>query len=495
MKSLLAALLWVFSASFVQAQTATPTLDNGLTGSAQLLFPEALRLELAIPLPSDQVVSTTLTIAAPTGTPLTINFPTNQAYRFAEEYVIATYEYRFPVLPPLQLFSEIRYRWQVQTSTGETLNYTGEVTYEDTRLNWNITRAADDKLIFAVGDGATFNVTSVANDLATLLVRLEAETDFDTTLRFLVYPNDITMGCAQNADEQPINRYLQDNSEVLVPCNATLAEQVFSSSGYEVLQLTNPTQFVVALKQSLVTSAYSRFWDTSDVPGWFTTGITNLYVPTGGDNLGAVRQQLRTGQTFNLSQLQTVPINTNERGIWIAQSNTLTSYLLATYGVPPVLQLAQDVATSPSFAEAYGTAFGSNLNVLLLSWQNWLYTTDADVASSYSIYQPNTPTPTPTFTPSPTRIPPTASDTPTPTEDNSPTPRPTRTRIPPTPTITPLPAESFVVRDTPVPTAISSTQNNGGTFSTLPLTPIVIGVGVLLVIVLLVAFIVAGRRR
>lgn len=474
----------------VTAQATPPTATTlPLETDARLLFPQQLLLSLVIPLPATEVQRTTLTLSIPDAPLQTIRFPADQPYDFAREYVVAAYTYAFPSQPTVPLFSVIRYRWQVETVTGESAVVTGKISYEDTRVPWRTVSDSKDRITFVVAPNSTLNADSLANSLDSLLDQLQANTGKSETLRFLVYPPDLPPSCPQNDEQQPVYQYVWRNVRQETPCNELFAEQVFRDSGYQVVQTSNPAEFSAELQRGLVQRAYASLSPVMGVPAWFTEAVIQLYLPRTTDALSLVQQQLRVGKPFTLAQMMERPEANSVA--WQAQADSMLSYLMATAGVEPVLQLARTLSASTPFAEAYQNVFNAPLSTLLPNWASWVYTEAALRASTYSIYAATTPTPLPTLTPSPTRVIPTLVR-PTTAPPMTATPRPTRTLQPPTATVTPLSAQSFIVRDTatPTPRSVGMAPITLNTSQTLVL---MVG-GVLIVSLLLIAFF-TGRRQ
>lgn len=451
MKKQFLALLLILTVGSTAAQTPVATLAT----TTRLLFPDRLLLEAAVPLPAENIRAMTLNIAVPGRPVLTVRFPEDQPYRFAQEFVIADFAFAFPtedVVPP---FTEIQYRWTATLISGQSLIATGSVIYEDSRVQWQTTRSAD-RAAITHASRPHFNVQTELAETSALLARLEAETGQKLQTQWIVYPPDVPPFCDQVAatsasEPTPRHRYFWAGAQRDEPCDPAFGQRVFEAHGYQLVTDATSSGFV-ALRRALVETAYATLWPPN-TPAWFREGMIGLYVPRRVDDVGIVRQALRSRRPFSLSVMAAGPANPAD-ALWQAQAQTMTRYLLATFGVPPVFELARTLSAYPDFATAYASALNQPMNALLLDWEAWVYTEAAFQANSYSIYAATTPTPTPTFTPSPTRIPPTASSTPTPAPQVTATPRPTRTRTPPTATPSPLPPEPFIIRATPTATPV-----------------------------------------
>jgi len=469
--------------SLSTAQATPPAL--ALT--TRLLFPDRLLLEAALPVPASEVAEMRLSIAVPGRPVLQITYPP-QPFRFAREFVVADYAYSFLLQDPLPPFAEVQYRWTAILVNGEQIVAADSVTYQDSRVQWQTLQGAD-RATFIYGEGTSSNFPSELAETTALLERLEAELGQAPQVKWVFYPPDVPPICDLSAASTPHHRYFWAGEQRDEPCDLAFGQQVFNVHGYQVITNPSPSTWA-ALRRGLVEEAYAALWPA--LPAWLREGLLGLYVPRRVDDVGVVRQVLRTRRPLSLRTMEAPPSNAATETLWYAQAHTMTRYLLAAFGVEPVFSLARSVKDYPDFAAAYAAAFNQNLAALLSDWETWVFTESAYLAASYSIYMGVTPTPTPTFTASPTLARPTAESTLTPTAPATPTPRPTRTRIPPTPTPTPLPPEPFVVRATaaPAPEAAAS--------GLLPVgTPpgVFVGVGISgLALAVLVAYVLTRRR-
>jgi hypothetical protein len=449
--------------SLSSAQSTQPTL--ALT--AHLLFPDRLLLEAALPVPASEVAEMRLSIAVPGQPVLQITYPP-QPFRFAREFVIADYVYNFSFQDPLPPFTEIQYRWTAALANGQQIIAADSVIYQDTRVRWQTLQSSElATFIYSEGAGASF-LSELAETTA-LLERLQAELGRAPRVQWVFYPPNVPPICDLHSTaaqaSAPRHRYFWAGEQRDDPCDLALGQRVFDAYGYRVMANPSPSTWAV-LRRGLVEEAYAALW--SALPAWLREGLLGLYVPRRIDDVGIVRQALRSRRPLSLRMMEALPPAAASEALWFAQAHTMTRYLLAAFGVERVFRLARSVNDYPDFATAYAAVFDRSLAALLPDWETWIFTESAYLAASYSIYMGVTPTPTPTFTASPTPVLPTAESTPTPPLA-TPTPRPTRTRTPPTPTPTPLPPEAFVVRATATPAP-------GGTSAGLLLTGVPIGV-------------------
>jgi hypothetical protein len=471
-----------------QTPTASATPGVALVPTTIPLFPQAVYFELAVPLPAAEVTRTSLTVSFAGSEPVTVVFPQQVAYSFADEFVVAITTLAVPAQPP-PLFSTVRWRWQVSTLAGQELFASGDFIYQDDRVAWHQQTDEVGRLDIVLASSLRLDPDALVADLTLLLDRLQAETGSSPTARLMLYPPDVPIGCDQDDEGQPVVRYVLRGLDETAPCDLALAQRVIQASGYTPLQVSDPETFVRDLRVAFVRDAYRAAWEGGGVPGWFQEGIIQLYVPPERSSLETIRQRLRTGRPFTLSQMAARPAEQSQA--WHEQAYSLVLYLMDVHGVPPVLALARGAGTD--FAAAYERAFGAPLSALLPAWQSWLFTNRAAAAYLYDIYQPATPTPLPTATASRTPRPPTAAPSATPTQEQSPTPRPTRTRIPPTATITPLPAQSFVLRSTPTPVPPGAVVAE---FAGLTVNQwVIIGLGFVAGLVVIAAGLFWGRRR
>jgi hypothetical protein len=471
-----------------QTPVATATPDVALVPTTIPLFPQSVYFELAVPLPAAQVARTTLTVAFAGSPPLTVVFPQQVAYAFADEFVVASTTLAVPPQPP-PLFSTVRWRWQVSTSAGQELFASGDFIYQDDRIAWRQQTDEAGRLDIVLASGLRLDPDALVADLTLLLDRLQAEAGTSPTARLLLYPPDVPIGCDQDADGQPVVRYVLRGLDETASCDLAFAQRVIQASGYTPLQVGDPEAFVHDLRVAFVRDAYRSAWEAGRVPDWFQEGVIQLYVPPERSSLETIRQRLRTGRPFTLAQMSARPEEQTQ--LWQEQAYSLTLYLMDEHGVPPVLALAR--RENADFAAAYESAFGTPLSALIPAWQSWLFTNRAAAAYLYDIYQPITPTPLPTATASRTPPPPTAVPTATPTQEITATPRPTRTRIPPTATITPLPAQSFVLRSTPTAVPPGAAAPDALVFT--PDQWLIVGAGIVVGLLVIIAALFWGRRR
>lgn len=485
-------LLLVLIVGSAAAQTPQVTL----TTATRLLFPDALLLEAAVNAPASQVSGMTLSLRLGEQAPITIQYPP-QPYRFANEFVVADYRLAFPLEPALPLLTEVQYRWVVSLVSGEQLAEVGSIVYDDARVAWINVASADGRVLFRADDASAAAMRTEANLTAALLARLQQETGRTSPpVRWAFYPASVTPFCetlalAGERAASPRHRYFWANAQQDTPCNPALGERVFAAAGFSVSGSAGSSGGFSVLRRELVEQAYRDLW-SDNIPAWFREALIGLYLERRVDDVGIVRQALRGSRPLMLAQLQLAPSNPADAALWQAQANTMMRYLLATFGVPPVFELARRLNEFPDFASAYREILGAQINLLIPAWETWVFTDAAFLAGSYSIYAATTPTPTPTLTASPTRIPPTASSTPTPIPQVTATPRPTRTRTPPTATPTPLPPESFIIRATP--TATPAPTSSG----VLPVEAppgVFVGLGVsALALIALVGYVLLRRR-
>lgn len=447
MKRLLLLLcLWV--AWGVRAQTDVPFAYDTLT---QLVFPHAIIFEASVALPGAEVARAVLTIAPPVGAPLVVDMPRDVPFAFAKEYVVANYRWNIPSSLPLALGDTIAYTWQLVTVRDEVALVESELVYQDERVPaWERVANDDQTLTLTAPQGIDgLDVARLHAALLPIYDRLAAETGARPALRWLLYSEQLPLGCNRDADGVAIVTYRFKADEITERCDEARINRLFAD--YRVEVFNGETAWLDAATDTLVTTFYAPFWNDDAPPAWLRAATIQLYKPYPRyDQPDLLRQMLRVQRPLTLAQMATVPDDPQQRVLWQAQAESLLLYLMDKFGVPAALKTLREAGSVP-FEAAFARLSGADASALLPSWQSWLYSARAAQAYGYSIYQPVTATPTATFTPSPTATASPLPPSPTATDDATATPRPTRTRIPPTATVTPLPPSGFTVRATPLP--------------------------------------------
>lgn len=452
---LMIVLMLVVLVGVVQAQDETPppaeSNDPAMQQSTQILFPQAIRFTFAIDLPADQISSIILTIQR-RGVEQFVREIDPDDSRITEPYTELDFDWDVRSVSELPtLFTEVIYRWQVVTTTNQTYTTGDTVVFTDVRRRWVTDEDPDGHI----------NITMPQGHLAPNLLRraitpayelIQRNTRSQPTFDLLILDSNLTLGCNLDAQGEPVVRLVTDEGTEQIPCDLELAQFIYDSSPYVILTADTVPQFTEQFQPLLVAGFYDPLWGEVAVPEWFRYGLAQFYrTATPSTVLSIAQQASRSDRLYTLEELNEIPSDPDELEVWQAQSYGMVLYTADQIGVDDFFDLANDIASAESFAEAYQDALDIPLEVLPLQWESWLFSRRAESAYLYNPYMVNTPTPTPTATDTLT---PTVTPTWTFTPDFSPTPTATRTPIPPTPTITPLPARSFEISQptaTPVP--------------------------------------------
>jgi len=443
---LLAALVGV-----IHAQDDAPppeSNDPAIQQSTQVLFPNGIRFTFAIDLPAEQISSITLTIQREEAEQFVADVNPADA-RLTQPFTELDFDWNVRDVPQIPtLFSEVLYRWEIVSTTNQRFASSDTVIFTDNRRRWLVDEDPDGRM----------NITIPQNHLPPDSLRRAVERTYNLmqrntrtqpTFDLLVLDGDLPFGCNRDAAGEPILRLVTNEGTEQIPCDLELAEVIYSNSGYTVLTADTVPEFTGQVQQTILNGFYDPLWGEATIPEWYRFGLAQFYRTTPLSNVYDIgRQAARGDRVYTLDELNAVPSNPEELAIWQAQSYGMVLFTADQIGVDDFFDLANDVATAETFADAYEDALDIPLEVLPLQWASWLFSRRAESAYTYNVYMINTPTPSPTPTD-------TLTPTTTPTWTNTPaftaTPTLTRTPIPPTPTITPLPARSFDLRE---PTAI-----------------------------------------
>jgi hypothetical protein len=461
---LLIPILFFAFPAFLHAQEETPEAETTAEAerpfliyhAAEVLFPQAIQLEIAVDRPLFELESAALTLIIADQQP-----DERQLDLEADAFVVFPYsalryiwDFTTETVPPL--FSVVRYTWEVVALDGARVEIEGSFIFQDERLIW--ARQGSGRVRMALG-ALTPPPPGIQSIVLEAHARLEAITGQQRTYNWLVYDSIVQPGCAQ--DENGLPFAFNRRGDGGVPCDPALALQVYNAQGYSVLRRPPELAWDDALIEYMVRDFYAQAWSVSRPPQWFVDGFAQLFhVAPKQDNYLIGRAAAINGDIFDADAMSSPPPDDpDRRAIWRAQSVGMVRYLIAQIGLDGVYRLA---ATRDPFEQAYESAIGTTAEGAAVEWARWILTSAASTAYGVTPYQPPTPTPrptltpsltwtvtytpsitltpTPTLTPSQTRIP---SVTPTPTPD-LPTATPTVTPRPPgsLPTVTPIPPPS-----------------------------------------------------
>ncbi len=495
---------------FVRAQSTNPTPQAEQAfiqqWSQEVIFPSAVRFTLTIALPPDQVSAATLIIKPDSRPTITIPLDLGSTVVVGGEITGLAYVWQLPSDNLPLLFKDITFDWQVTSQSSQSAKIEDKFTFTDQRVNWlrDLPISGNIKLTLPNGSTATTNPLAAytrtgLDDLNTNLKQvadlLSANLSGNSAFNLLIYDTTKLPICTKNAKGESVA--VGSNSNTEVPCVPTTADQIFASSGYNVLQLKSSTLSDVqtAVSNYIVSQSYAQKWAGKNVPEWFQAGIIDFYSPALKVELSApILSAARSNSLLPLDVMAQAPTDKINADIWRAQSYGLVVYIASQISVDGLYKLANNAGTTTSFDEAYQAALGKPIATLLDNFRQWLFTSAALDAFTFTPYQAATPSPTPSRTLTSTKTPtptPTATSTLTPTVTGvlSLTPLPSRTPTR-TPTIapatnTPRPAGSL---STPLPPLEKIATN-----SNLNIGIIILLIGILIVAV--AAFILFRPRR
>jgi hypothetical protein len=444
--------------------TAEPERAFLIYHVAEVLFPQALQLEIAVDRPLFELESAALTLYIDDQPPAerTLDLESEAFIVFPYSALRYIWDFTIETVPPL--FSVVRYTWDVTALDGTRVEVEGSFTFQDERLIW--ARQGSGRVRMALG-ALTPPPPGIQSIVLEAHARLEAITGQERAYNWLVYDSIVQPGCAQDEDGLPFAFNRSGDSGV--PCDPALALQVYNAQGYTVLRRPPELAWDDALIEYMARDFYAQAWSVSCPPQWFVDGFAQLFhVAPKQDNYLIGRTAVTAGDAFDAAAMSAPPDDPERRIIWRAQSAGMIRYLIDQIGLNGVYRLA---AARDPFEQAYESALGTPADGAAVTWTRWILTSAAPNAYGVTPYQPPTPTLRPTLTPSPTW---TVTYTPSITLTPTPTLTPSQTRIPSvtptatpdlptsTPTVTPRPPGSLpTVTPIPPPTVAQALSEPG----------------------------------
>lgn len=426
---------------------ATLTANEVYGWSAEVYFPQVIDFTLLARRRESVVASLTLTISFRGVDPILVSIDP-ATITLTEGGGV--FQYRWDILKdnPPPLFSRVRYTWDIVTANGLSYAVTDDVDFVDQRVNW--VQAND--LQSQVNVFHAFNqldADDVRNGIRATYNVLFANAEDRPIYTLLVYPETVSIGCNVNEDDEPIIRIqgVEDFEEIA--CDMSLVNRIYTQGEYIVFNQTSVADLQQTIIDLLTKDYYLQQWDNTTVSDWFLFGLQQFYTPrTKLSALNLTQQKSRSDDLLTMNDLENSPTDDETRLLWDAQSIGMVLYLADTIGVQGLFEFADSIGDYDTFAEAYEDHVSQSLDLLILSWNDWMFRPSSRQDYNYNPYLPATSTPTATATLTNT---PTATLTPSKTPNVTRTARPSITPIPPTPSITPLPAQSFSVQPTDAP--------------------------------------------
>lgn len=438
---------------------------------AELVFPAVIRFFLRVSVPVEQVDTVSLEVGQ--GDTILHSGPVDLEAGLinAEPFAFIHLDYPLTRSDALAFFEPVAYHWEVVDAGGGSHAAEGEVLYQPPGDTWR--QSGEPPLRFTVLN-PELNLITTRQVLVEVYALMSDLTGLSPDFNWAILPRGYQF-CVeeQDADGNPVFLVHSANGDAF-PCREADAQGLFADNGLRLLYRQAPglLPFQNEVIVDVFDEFFGRYWRGQDVPAWFRSGLTQLYYVTSNPlALRQVQDASRNDRLFSVGQLDSVPSDEDEQGVWQQQAYTMVLYLADTYGAGAPFELARDLVDT-LFEDALQDLVGQDFDRFLVHWERWLFTDQAGRAVAWTLYAPPTPTLPPTRTPTP--FPPTATATPTVTRTPSPTATPTATSgvaqvatpvptytpftsVPPTPSNTPRPPGSL-----DRPTADDGSGGGGG---------------------------------
>ncbi len=444
------------------APTISPTVPVIFSMRETVLFPMLVRFQVVLRLPVAGLKAARLRITQGKTYEQIIDMPQNTFKIVNDQASLIDYPWPLPTQNALTPFQPVDYQWTITPTTGAVITGGEEFTYSDQQRQWK--ESEGDPLVMYTHD-QNLALDIVRRNVLRAYNLVAQMTNIHHTFTLILY--DVGDDFCQRDPGRPNQPVVIDpRDKVEFPCDPSQAAKLYAAGGFSLVQRSS--QLLEGLQDQIIqivaADAYDTFWKTAaePPPAWFRAGLIQMYGLVGhAYSLLLAREAARTDQLLTLDALAAPPVQqSNDNGAsvreWNAQSFMLTLYMAARFGANAPFKMAQQIAQNGKFADAL-SAVGNRIALtdLYASWQDWLFSSDADAALFWNPYLTDN---TPTYTPSPTDFPtltPTSSEpTATDTEPFLPTqtftPSPTETPV--TQTNTPLPPGSLNT-NTPAPTS------------------------------------------
>jgi hypothetical protein len=442
MKRLAQVILILFAAlttSLIRAQETAPeatpeaTIDTPAfvsSWSAQVLYPAAVRFDLTLDLPIDQINSLNLSIEPQDRPPVSVALSPQSISLLADEFTVMGYVWRIQPENAPGFLTEVRYQWTVLTDAGSAV-LPGSVAFTDDRSLWRVEPDPDMvlNLILPLDDQ---DVADIRRLLRPIYSRLAAITQQYPVYNLILFSEDIP------ADPCPADGVIRDPvTEAAIPCDPALVAAIYAGIGYVPLQTRSRSlrDVQLAVANIMIEDLIGPILPNETIPPWFTQGIRTFFQPSGkGLQYETTRSAARANRLLLLAEMeQTTP---TDPVLWEAQSAAMVIYLARLAGIDGLTDLLRRLAAGEPFVDSYEAVTGRALDTLIPNLRNWLFSDQAAADFSYNPYLPPTPSPTASLTNTPFPPTPTYTDTATVTPTLTPTVTGFQTATP-LPTITP----------------------------------------------------------
>ncbi len=452
-KALILVLLFV-GVSATPVGFAQEGSDIVIDHSAEVVFPAVVQFHITLRLELDSISSVSLDIVQGDRTLRSGAVVVDDSVFSTAPYTQLQVDWAIPLADTPALFEPLAYRWILVDSEGGQAEVEGEIGFEPSGASWR--HGGGPPLTLSVYE-STVNIASAQRAVMQAYDLMAVHTGLDPEIKWAIFPRGFTFCVQSTAGDES---FVAAASGDTYACEEDSARDVFAANGYRVLIHQNPglLPFQNELVADLFEVFYSDYWSGLRVPEWFRSGLKQLYYLAPDPlALRTMQEAVRLEQLFDSPELDSTPTEPDALEIWEKQAYTMLLYLADSIGVEVLFDLAAALPDS-NFATLLEETIAGQEDYLLVSWERWLFTEEAESAVTWTVYAPATATPYPTQTassvpPSDTPVP-VASSMPLPSETavatsrvaNAPTPLPTYTpfsTLPPLPSNTPRPPGSL----------------------------------------------------
>ena len=416
-----------------ETSSATETIDAAdpvepldLAVSADVLFPAGIAFQLSFREPSAGLRSITMTAEQHGWDGQAVNI--DLADVTTDEDGLSTVSYLWAVAenPPL-LFAPLTITWSVTPRSGVGETVETELIFADSRVTWAIVESGDIPVLLAVAESRTTAVAARAQ-LTLLSELMDAGGRQVPPLNVVLFPSGVTSDPCAGSDI-----LVSSQTALETPCDFETASALYTAQGWDLAAMPNALALRTLITDKIIRAVYPSLFATEEVPRWFKAGLIDYLAGSFNINeLETIRSASRNNSL--LSSLEIAP-SAADADKWRIQSVGMVVYMASRIGVVSMLDMLGRVDDGEALSDVWLDETGQAIQVLNVSWRNWIFSAVAEAAFN----APPSLAPTPTLVP--TR---TASLTPTATSSLTPTATWTNTPIPSiTPTPTPSVASGF----------------------------------------------------
>jgi hypothetical protein len=441
-----------------RAQDGDAVIDH----SAEVVYPAVIRFMVTLDLPFDTVQRVGLEVTQG-GTVLRSGALNIEQTLFSSS-PFTQFLYAWPLNPnsPPALLEPISYRWEIGSAGGVTTTAEGEVIFTPSP-DWRI--GGEGVLRFAVAE-PTLNVVAARQAVLPAYELMQTQTGESPEFNWAILPRGFQF-CQVVQGEEGEESVVASLNGTTYPCTEEDGVDLLTAEGYQVLyrQGSGLLPFQNELVNAMFDEFYGAAWRGVNVPDWFRVGLRQYYHVTPDPlALRQVQTAARADRLLAAEEMARIPDDPEAETYWAQQAATLVLYLADRYGAEAPFDLAQQARRS-GFDAALRRLTDTDLAEMMVDWARWLFEPGAETAAVWTVYQPTTPTPTPSRTA--TDLPPTATRRPTASATPLPTDTPTATSrviqvASPLPTFTPVTAVPTMPTNTPRPAGSLDQPAGGG---------------------------------